>query len=117
MTARVSLRMTAPACLALALMIAAASSATAQKSGSWGNKAPAKPPASRLPETVRVAKPVEMEVAPVIASRREAAGVSAEEIDYLVEEKLRQVGIEPNPLASDEVFLRRVYLDVAGRIP
>jgi hypothetical protein len=80
-------------------------------------KAPAKPPASRLPAPVRTAKAVEMDVAPVSASRRAEAGVSAEEIDFLVEFKLREMGGEPNRLASDENFLRRVYLDVAGRIP
>jgi hypothetical protein len=38
-------------------------------------------------------------------------------LDALVEAGLREHDQRPNELASDEVFLRRVYLDVAGRIP
>lgn len=38
-------------------------------------------------------------------------------IDKLVEEGLAKAGLQPNPPASDEVFLRRIYLDVIGRIP
>ena len=38
-------------------------------------------------------------------------------IDQLVEANYRKQGIEPNPPASDAVFLRRVYLDIIGRIP
>jgi len=74
-------------------------------------------PPSRLPAAVREPATVQMEVAPVIASRRSVAAVSAGEIDFLVESKLRDIGQTPHPLASDEVFLRRIYLDVAGRIP
>lgn len=79
--------------------------------------APAKPPQSKLPAMVRATSSVQMDVAPVIASGRSEAAVSAGEIDFLVEAKLRDLGIQPNPIASDEVFLRRVYLDVVGRIP
>jgi hypothetical protein len=38
-------------------------------------------------------------------------------IDKLVEAGLEKAGLQPNPLASDEQFVRRVYLDIAGRIP
>jgi len=38
-------------------------------------------------------------------------------IDDLVTAKLRQLGIPPSDLCSDEVFLRRVYLDVTGMLP
>jgi hypothetical protein len=38
-------------------------------------------------------------------------------IDTLVDAKLRQLQIQPSPLCSDEVFLRRVYLDVIGFLP
>jgi hypothetical protein len=79
--------------------------------------APAKPPQSKLPAPVREPLTVQMEVAPVNASGRSETAVSAGEIDFLVEAKLRDLGLQPNPIASDEVFLRRVYLDVTGRIP
>ncbi len=39
------------------------------------------------------------------------------EIDRLVHTQLRRLRIEPSPPASDEVFLRRVFLDVIGRLP
>jgi hypothetical protein len=35
----------------------------------------------------------------------------------LVDGGLPKAGQKPNPLASDEQFVRRVYLDIAGRIP
>ena len=38
-------------------------------------------------------------------------------IDELVGAKLRKLRIRPAGLCSDEVFLRRVSLDIAGRIP
>lgn len=38
-------------------------------------------------------------------------------IDELVASKLEQLGIPPAELCSDEVFLRRVYLDVIGTLP
>jgi hypothetical protein len=38
-------------------------------------------------------------------------------IDRLVLAGLTQAGQKPNALASDEQFIRRVYLDLAGRIP
>jgi hypothetical protein len=41
----------------------------------------------------------------------------SDQIDRLVMTKLEEEGIKRNPLAQDEVFLRRIYLDVVGRIP
>uniref|UniRef100_Q020D5 BIG2 domain-containing protein n=1 Tax=Solibacter usitatus (strain Ellin6076) TaxID=234267 RepID=Q020D5_SOLUE len=38
-------------------------------------------------------------------------------VDELVYAKLKAMGVPPSPLASDEVFLRRVYLDVIGLLP
>jgi len=38
-------------------------------------------------------------------------------IDQLLEKSWKQRGIEPPAPASDEIFLRRIYLDVIGRIP
>lgn len=38
-------------------------------------------------------------------------------IDELVYEKLQALGIEPSPLVDDPVFLRRVSLDLIGRLP
>lgn len=41
----------------------------------------------------------------------------AARIDQLIEKDLAGHGEEPRPLASDFVWLRRVYLDLIGRIP
>src|SRR6185437_12320378 len=41
----------------------------------------------------------------------------AEKIDALVLEGLTQASQSPNPRVADEQFVRRVYLDIAGRIP
>lgn len=40
-----------------------------------------------------------------------------DKIDQYVEAGYRQHGIQPNLPASDEVFVRRIYLDIIGRIP
>ncbi|TWT39208.1 DUF1549 and DUF1553 domain-containing protein [Blastopirellula retiformator] len=42
---------------------------------------------------------------------------AATKIDQLVGEKLRKLGVVPSPVASDEEFLRRVNLDIAGTLP
>ncbi|PAW62937.1 MAG: hypothetical protein B9S36_05765 [Verrucomicrobiia bacterium Tous-C2TDCM] len=42
---------------------------------------------------------------------------AAARIDQLVNAGLAKAQLEPNPLASDEQFVRRVYLDIVGRIP
>jgi hypothetical protein len=38
-------------------------------------------------------------------------------IDELVYAKLKNLRMEPSELCSDEVFLRRVYLDIVGKLP
>lgn len=45
------------------------------------------------------------------------ASVASEKIDNLIQKSYQQHKITANPEASDEVFLRRIYLDVIGRIP
>lgn len=38
-------------------------------------------------------------------------------IDELVDEKLERLKIQPSPLAGDDEFLRRIYLDLTGKLP
>ena len=38
-------------------------------------------------------------------------------VDTLVDAKLKKLRIAPSELCTDEVFLRRVYLDVVGLLP
>ncbi|MDB6073351.1 MAG: hypothetical protein JWO89_991, partial [Verrucomicrobiaceae bacterium] len=42
---------------------------------------------------------------------------AAARIDFFVEAGLKHGEQKPNPLATDEQFVRRVYLDIVGRIP
>ena len=42
---------------------------------------------------------------------------AAAAIDALVAKGLEKAGVARNPRSSDEVFVRRIYLDVAGRVP
>ena len=44
-------------------------------------------------------------------------GINNSRIDGLVMQALRRQGIQPANLCSDEVFIRRVYLDVNGSLP
>jgi hypothetical protein len=42
---------------------------------------------------------------------------ASQQIDAILAKDWQTAKVQPNKLASDEVFLRRVYLDVIGRIP
>jgi hypothetical protein len=48
---------------------------------------------------------------------REGAPQALNRVDELVLARLAKLGIPPANLCSDEVFLRRVYLDVTGSLP
>ena len=52
-----------------------------------------------------------------IAPQSFAQPADSQRIDELIEADYKKHKITPNPPASDEVFLRRVYLDIIGRIP
>lgn len=43
--------------------------------------------------------------------------VTAGELDQLIAGEQQAAGVTPAPLTSDEQFIRRVYLDVTGRLP
>ncbi|MEM8956078.1 MAG: DUF1549 domain-containing protein [Verrucomicrobiota bacterium] len=53
----------------------------------------------------------------VLAGEAVAASKLSEKIDDLLAKSYAAHGVEPNAPASDEVFVRRIYLDVAGRVP
>lgn len=42
---------------------------------------------------------------------------AARQIDHLLQEAWKQQQVTPSAMASDEEFVRRIYLDLAGRIP
>ncbi|MBL9180506.1 MAG: DUF1549 domain-containing protein, partial [Verrucomicrobiaceae bacterium] len=41
----------------------------------------------------------------------------SQKIDELLAKGWEKAGVKPNPPASDDVLIRRLYLDIAGRIP
>ena len=51
------------------------------------------------------------------AAERASATALAAKIDQLIEAQWKQRSIQPAPLADDSEFLRRIYLDLTGRIP
>jgi len=109
-------------CALIALICVESGSLSAQPrnkkrpTGRPAKKAPQKkPPPSRLPEHEK--KPAEIEIAPVDASRVDHVAAAAAKIDALVEANYAKHNITPNPMASNEAFVRRVYLDITGSIP
>ncbi len=57
------------------------------------------------------------ETSPPAVSAPDAAQKLADRIDALIEQRWAADGITPAPLADDAEFLRRVSLDLCGRIP
>ena len=51
------------------------------------------------------------------AQEKPKPSLAWQRIDALIEAGYKEHNIEPNPIASDEVFVRRIYLDIIGRIP
>ena len=58
-----------------------------------------------------------MKVAAVNAARRDRVRTEAAAIDALLESRWRELGIEPSPPLDDAQFVRRIHLELAGRIP
>lgn len=52
-----------------------------------------------------------------IASLHAATLAESQKIDQLLSQDWAKAGLKPNPPASDDVLVRRLYLDIAGRIP
>jgi hypothetical protein len=54
---------------------------------------------------------------PEVAAATEPTPPVLNEIDRLIDANLTQLRIASSPLADDPAYLRRVYLDIAGRLP
>jgi hypothetical protein len=78
-----------------------------------GQEQPIKLPAAVLEEPTG---PV-MEVAAIDRSRRQEVGVAADAIDRLLETDWQKHGVAGSTPLNDAQFVRRIYLELAGRIP
>lgn len=91
-------------------------------SGNWNSVHASQPPrsggnqaTSRIPKgTGKIDAP---SVTPVEASRLADVKASAARIDELVEAACQANGVTPGRTVNDSVFCRRIYLQLAGRIP
>lgn len=54
---------------------------------------------------------------PVVMPTSATVAQAAAKIDGIIDKMLVKKGIKPNAPSSDEQFVRRAYLDIAGRIP
>jgi hypothetical protein len=54
---------------------------------------------------------------PMLVHERATANAGSARIDALLAEQWRAAGIEPSPITRDAEFLRRVSLDLIGRVP
>lgn len=89
--------------LALALGLALAGTAFAAKEKKY----------DRSVKTVTLSKDAPTKRAPIEINLKEASA----QIDQLVDAKLAKEKIKPNAPGSDEIFVRRIYLDLVGRVP
>ena len=71
----------------------------------------------RLPEAVTQPPNSIMEVAPVDRSTRGTIREAASRIDGLLAGHWQEHGVSPSRPLADEAFVRRVYLELGGRIP
>lgn len=101
----------------LAMVFALGSASTVMAQRKPKAKKPPAPVKIRLPESVRERPSHLMDVKPAARDRRTELELAASQLDNLIEAKLTEQNQLPNQFVEDEVFLRRIYLDVAGRIP
>ena len=72
----------------------------------------------RLPEAVTKKPPPKViDVKPVDRRTRPAIAAAARAVDAVVDHGLREHGVAAAPHLGDDAFARRVYLELAGRIP
>lgn len=106
--------------VAVCLLALAAVSADAAKPARAARRADkaAKQPPVRLPAAV-LAEPTGpvMDVATIDRGRRQEVGAEAKKIDSLLEQHWQEHGVAGSDPLNDSQFVRRIYLELAGRIP
>ena len=101
--------------MALVGLFCCATSVDAQRKS---NTAPSPKKAKiNLPASVWTKPTPRMNVVAVNPNTRSKIQSAAGQLDYYIESELSKQNQQANEISSDEVFLRRIYLDVAGRIP
>ncbi len=109
-------RMLAYVCVAIAASLLLAGGAEAQQRSQ--SRASKKPPKSNLPAAViTLPKKPAMKVAPLERTSRSELQEAADGIDRLLEQHWKSHDVPASPPLTDQQFLRRVFLDLAGRIP
>ena len=74
------------------------------------------PPPPKSEGVVRQRVPRVSDLYPKLVPAKKLKAAVAQ-VDGLIDKKLKAEGLKAFPSISDEVFLRRIYLDIAGRIP
>ncbi len=106
------IKMRAVAALCVATALLASGHACAQ------NATKKKPPKSNLPSAVLSSSSKEvMEVVPVDRATRSEVKKAAASIDKMLAAHWEETGVTTSPALSDHQFLRRVFLELGGRIP
>jgi len=84
----------------------------------------ATPPREKTPALPMPAEAIPLDATPPVTRPRRSLPVddaavraAAQRVDEFVDAKIAQVGLEASPLATDAEFLRRVTLDLTGKIP
>ncbi len=102
-------------CVAAVLLFSCGIASAQKYQGKW--KKP-QPPKSKLPEAVRTPLSSKViEVAPVDRSTRPDIQKAAKKIDKLLAAHWADKEVKPSTPLSDQQFLRRVFLELGGRIP
>jgi hypothetical protein len=81
-------------------------------------KGPAKPQPVKLPPSILSPKTGEViKVAPIDKSTRASVESAADQIDQILQKTWTEKEVKARPALKDEQYLRRVYLEIGGRIP
>jgi len=101
-----------------AAVMAAAAAARKPDSTAKSAKPPEKKPPINLPKAVmsEPAGPV-IKVAPIDRQARKDVGLAAAKIDKLLMKSWQQHKVSPSEPLTESQFVRRAYLEIAGRIP
>lgn len=91
--------------------------ATAAPQGKGKAKVPAARKGVPFPRSAAEQQRVAIEVAAIDRERRSEVQAAADQIDAILESAVLDRGFVVGPAIDDATFVRRIYLDLAGRIP